>query len=519
MTPTLLGLILLAPGLIILLTGSRQDMLAYVLAMALFNGSASLVLTALGNTSVQPAVVATGLLLLRCVLPERHRARLPGAAAMPGTGSGAGSMTAALSANGWLVLFVGYAFVGAYTLPFLFTGDLQVVPLRPTGSPTGLETHPLRFTPQNVTTSCYMLATLAAAVCAHVAASAPGATQRLARLASMIALAHAAIGWLAVALKGTALAGAVGFFRNGIYMQLDQSFDGVARITGISPETSLYVSFGFAWFVFAAELWLRNVDRRWSGPAALAMLVTLLASTSSTAYVGLAGYALLVPMRLAYLAGAVPARKVLTLAAIALVLLAAVLALVVQSEEFARWGARMLRLTTADKLTSSSGVARLFWARQGLTMFVASGGLGVGVGTFRSSSIVTAILGSGGVIAALAFALHMMRLFRPSERATWRPTGEPMADVAKAAAWAATVMLIPAAVSAPSPDPGLLWGLIAGSSLGLRRAAVLAASVPTVRGGRRANASISAQSRRAPDWPGRYSGKAAPATLVPGAPG
>jgi hypothetical protein len=105
------------------------------------------------------------------------------------------------------------------------------------------------------------------------------------------------------------------------------------------------------------------------------------------------------------------------------------------------------------------------------------------------------VLGSGGIIAAAAFALYLLRVFRPLAPATWTPTGEPMIDVAKAAAWAALVMLIPAAVSAPSPDPGLLWGLLAGSSLGLHRAAALAASDRRGRPG--AIGSISALSSQA----------------------
>ncbi|MFC3173496.1 hypothetical protein ACFOD9_04450 [Novosphingobium bradum] len=501
MTPTLLGLVFFALGLIILLSGSRQDMLAYVLGCSLFNGSASLVLTALGNTSVQPAVVATGLLALRCVLPDRR---------------GTGLFAASLSANGWLLLFVGWCFAGAYSLPFLFSGELQVVPLRPTGSPTGLETHPLHFSPQNVTTSFYLLATLAAAVCAHVAASEAGATVRVARLASGVTLAHAAIGWFAMAVRDTPLVMVTGFLRNGIYMQLDQSFGGFARITGISPETSLYVSFGFAWFVFVAELWLRNVDRRWSGPASLAMLVTLVASTSSTAYVGLAGYGLLVIVRLVYFAGAVPARKALVLAGVALVFLAGGLALVAQSESFAAWLGRTLRLTTTDKLDSASGLARMFWARQGVEAFLASWGLGIGVGSFRSSSLFTAILGSGGAIAMLAFLLHLGRIFHPFERATWRASGEPMTDVAKAASWAALVMLVPAAVSAPSPDPGLLWGLIAGTALGLRRAAALVRQARAPQAGRGAIGSVSALSRRAPQGRRGYQGSAEAPTLILG---
>jgi len=477
--PTLLGLLFFGLGFTVFLTGTRQDMFAYVLGMALFNGSASLVLTALGNTSVQPAIVAIGLMALRCLAPDRRSPRL---------------FAASVSAHGWLLLFVAYSFVGAYTLPFLFEGAVNVVALRPTGSPTGLETHALHFSPQNVTTSVYLLATLLAALCAWVVAAEVGAAMRIARLASQVALAHAAIGWLAMAAQGTALAAVTGWLRNGIYMQLDQSFGAYSRITGVSPEPSLYVSFGFAWFVFAAELWLRDLDRRWSGPAALAMFVTLLASTSTTAYVGLAGYGVVVLARIAYFAGAVPARKALALIGCALALMALGLALAAGSEPFVDWAARMLRLTTTGKLQTMSGVARLFWARQGWDMFRASAGLGIGVGSFRSSSIVTAILGSSGVIGAAAFLFHFARVFRPFEAATWRATGEPMIDVAKAASWTALVMMIPAAVSAPSPDPGLLWGLIAGSALGLRRAAALVMPEPGAAARRRANTSISAQS-------------------------
>lgn len=496
---TPLGLAFLLIGLIVLFTASRQAMLGYVLVTALFNGSASLMLPALGNTSIQPALVATGLLALRCALPD---CRAPG------------QLAASLAANGWLVLFVGWGFLGAYTLPFVFAGDIAVVPLRPTGSPTGLETHPLRFTPQNVTTSCYLLATLAASLCAWIVAGTTGAAARIARLASMVALAHAAIGWLALATGGTPLAGVIALLRNGAYMQLDQSFGGFGRITGISPEPSLYVSFGFAWLVFTAELWLRHVDRRWSGPAALALLATLIASTSTTAYVGLGAYALLLTVRLAGFAGAIPPGKGLVLTGLALALLSGGLAATIGSDGFAEWIGRTARMTTIDKLGSVSGVARLFWARQGLDLFLASGGLGVGVGSFRSSSLTTAIAGSGGVIALAAFALHLARLLRPLPPTGPRAGGDPTAEVGTAAAWAAVVMLVPAAVSAPSPDPGLIWGIIAGSALGLRRTAFAQGHKGRTR--QRAITSISALSGAAPGRAGGYASGMEGMALAPG---
>jgi len=252
-------------------------------------------------------------------------------------------------------------------------------------------------------------------------------------------------------------------------MQLDQDFGGMARLTGISPEPSLYASFGLVWFLFVTELWLRSVDRRWTGPAALALFLTLLASTSTTAYVGLAAYSAVLLMRQTFLVGTIPAAKGLVIAACLAALLATLLALVAGSDAVASGLSRMLRLTTSDKLSSGSGVARLLWAKQGLTAFAASWGLGIGAGSFRSSSILAAILGSSGIVGIASLLLYLRRVFRLTSQTTWRRTGVAELDVAAAASWAVLISLVPASVAAPSPDPGLVWGLLAGLSLGLRR--------------------------------------------------
>jgi len=454
MTPTLIGGVVVAIGLLLLFTASRLAMLGFVLVCSLFNGSATVILTALGNVSIQPALTATGFLLLRCLLPGRRREPLLGAS---------------LADNGWLLVFAAYSIAGAYTLPFLFRGAIAVVPLRPTTGPSGLVTLPLQFTTQNITTSVYIALSAVGAICAHMAMRRADAAPRIARLASVLALSHAAIGWFAALVNHTPAAVVIGFLRNGYYRQLDQSFDGYARLTGISPEPSQYASYGFVWFVFVTELWLRNIDRRWSGPAALALFVTLLASTSSTAYVGLTGYGAVLAVRQIYFARTIPLRKSIAIAACILTLAGCGLALIAGSDQLARAIGRVLRLSTADKLESGSGIARMFWAMQGFSAFLHSWGLGIGVGSFRSSSIVTAILGSSGVIGITAFAVYLGRVFRPFTGATYRRSGVVAADVATAATWAVLLALVPASVSAPSPDPGLVWGLLAGTALGLRR--------------------------------------------------
>lgn len=426
MTPTFIGALVAMAGFLLLCTASRLAMLQFVLACALLNGAAVATIPALGSVSIPPALLAAGFLLLRCILPARRSEPLFGTS---------------FADNGWLLLLVGYSAAGAFTLPFLFAGEIAVVPLRPSNNPLGLTPYPLRFSPQNITTACYMLLTLVGAVCAHAAVRRVDAAARLARSGSVIALTHAALGWFAALARDTPADAVFQALRNGHYMQLDQAFEGFARLTGISPEPSLYASFALVWFVFTAELWLRSVDRRWSGPAALALGLTLLASTSSTAYVGLAAWSAVMLVRQVFLVGTIPARKGLVVAACAATLGVSALALAAGSDEAARALARVLRLTTTDKLDSGSGVARFLWARQGVEAFVQSWGLGIGAGSFRSSSILTAILGSSGLIGIAALALFLRQVFRPFSIHTWRRAGVPETDVSAAAAWAVVLVL------------------------------------------------------------------------------
>ena len=435
-------------------------MLVFTFACTLLNGSAVLILTALGSVSIPPALAATGLLLLRTLLPERN--------------AGSGTAAVAIQDNAWLIMMALYGFVGAYTLPFLFRNMIAVVPLRPTAG--AVTTLPLTFTTQNITTSFYILMTMFAAHAAHVTVNRPAAGLVIARLASITALIHAGLGWFGVVVRGTPLQVIVDLMRNGHYMQLSQSFESWARLSGISPEPSIYAAYGFSWLVLVTELWLRNVDRKWSGPAALILLLTLIASTSTTAYLGIGCYGLVIAFRMMFLSGSIPSNKSLLIFALGLSGVIVALSLIIFSDTLTATIARILRTTTSDKLSSGSGVVRYFWAKQGLEAFTVSSGLGIGVGSFRSSSIVTAVIGSGGVIAAIGLLLYVIRLFRPFRRETWQKTGDADVDTATACAWAAVMGLVPAAVSAPSPDPGILWGLFAGCALGLTRGAAKASS-------------------------------------------
>jgi len=456
MTPTLFGVLTAALGLLLLWRGSSLAMLQAVMALSLMGGSAAIVLTGLGGSTVQPAILALAFLVVRCLAPQ------------PGQGH-----RLALGARDLapLILFALYGAVGAFILPRLFAGSIYVTPLRPIPNGYIFAQYPLAFSPQNVTSAVYLMSTLLAAVCTYVTVRRSPDPAPISRAAGIIAMVHAALGVSSVVLAGTAWTTVLKFVRNGYYAQLDQTVDGMARMTGVFPEAAVYSSYGFIWLVFTCELWLRGLEPRWTGWGAAALATALILSTSTTAYVGLAAYALILLGRMALTPRAIPLSKGLVLIAVGLSALAGVMLLAIVdpaiADALARTGARL----TVDKAQSASALQRAFWAKQGLSAFSASHGLGIGPGSFRSSSIALAVLGSTGLIGSVALTLHLLRTFKPLARSTWIATRNPARDAGTAAAWAAVVSLIPASVSAATPDPGFVWGILCGIALGLRQPA------------------------------------------------
>jgi hypothetical protein len=451
MTITIFGVLVLVVGSILMIRASTLTMLCFVMLTTLLGGSSAFNLAT--GSSVLPGIVAVILLSVRCLLPSYRPT---------------GSLRSALDANLPLVLFTIYGAVGALILPFIFAGSIDVAPLRPLFTPDPFATTPLAFTPQNLTSAGYLFTTMLGAIAACIAVQTPGAELRVARTGSIIALTHASLGFASIVLAETPFAVFFKFFRNALYNQLDQEIAGLSRMSGIFAEPSNFAGYGFIYFVFVAELWLRDIDRRWSGPATLLLFAALVVSTSTTAYIGLVSYCAILTLRQLLFPRTVASPKLVAVAAMVLVSAVATVSLLVIRPDTLKIVDLVYRMMIVNKAESESGMVRLMWARQGIEAFWASGGLGVGVGSFRSSSLGTAILGAMGVIGVATYTAQMLRVLQPFRRSTFVRTGDPSIDVGAAASWTVIVMSIPSFVSAPSPDPGLNWGLMVGFALGLR---------------------------------------------------
>lgn len=457
---TIIGALQVLIGLALLIHGSTRGLFVFVMVSTLFGGSAAIYLSALGGSSITPANFALAFLLLRFVLP--------GASVSAG-------VPAALRANVWLLVFVFYGAVAALLLPRIFAGEIDVTPLRGQvrshyGSQLAriLASEPLRFTSQNVTTAIYMTGTLALAIAAHAILSMPGGARLLARIGALIGMCHALLGFASVALRNTPANAVLDFLRNGSYAQLSHEWDGFVRMNGVWPEASSFAAYALVWFVFNFECWLRGVEARRTGPATLLLGTALVIGTSSGGYVGLALFAAIMLLRMLATPHLVPIDRLAWLTLAGLATVAGGCALLVLNPVLATAMRDLFEHMTFDKAGSFSGRQRLFWASQGFDAFRVSHGLGIGPGSFRSSSLVGAIIGSLGVIGVVSFIAHVWRAFRPASLSTWMPIGESDRDVAAAAAWAVLLDISIASISAPSCDPGFNFAILTGAAIALR---------------------------------------------------
>ena len=458
---TIIGAIQVLVGLVLFLAGSVEAMFAFLLVTTLFAGSAAIVLGSLGSgSSIPPLDFALLFMAMRLLVP----------------GSGQLRATArAVEANVWLLVFVAYGVIMAYIGPRLFGGRFDFAPLRAESAATYtsrlsflLATRPFGPSAQNLTSSVYLMGTLAAAVVAHVACKAPKGRITLVRTMAVVGLIHCAVGFLSVLGKGTAIDLALGFFRNGSYAQLDQQIDGMARMSGISPEPSSYAAYGAIWFVFLAECWLRRVEPVLTGAAALCLGAALLASTSATAYVALAVWFGLLVLRSLVIPGAMPADRALWLGALVIGAVVACGLVLIWQPQLVERIMTFAQHLLFDKMSSESGIQRRFWAMQGYQAFVGTWGIGVGPGSFRSSSLFTAVLGCVGVIGAVSLAAHCLTAFKPLRWSTYVPIADPDLAVAGACAWAMLMAIVIAGVTAPNCDPGSDFALLSGAALALR---------------------------------------------------
>jgi hypothetical protein len=439
-------------GVYLWIWGSVLGSVIAVLFFSLFGGGAALII---GHSTVQPADLMLVFMLAHVLLSMFTRTD---------------HVNVGLKVNGYMAFYAIYGFFSAFTLPKIFARHVYVVPMTANERTAPYMMSPVGYSSQNITQALYMIAALVGSVCAATATRDPRSRRSVVISAVVISWIHIGFGLIGGVLGSHGGSAIIRLFRNATYAETFESLGGYSRISGVFPEPSDYGHFAFVWFVFMTELWLRGVSRRMTLITSVALALMIVACTSSSSYAAMALYALMMAMRFAIVPRSFRAENVVPVALILMVLVTLLLAVFALDPHLFAMVARVLHGLTLGKFDTASGQGRLFWSATSLRAFEASGGLGVGVGSLRSSGLLFAILGSVGVLGLLAYVGHFLKILQPLQLKTYDLPGAPADAVGVAAAWAACAGMLPGLVAAPTPAPGMLFSVLGGLALGWRYA-------------------------------------------------
>ncbi|WP_085316940.1 hypothetical protein [Derxia lacustris] len=386
-----------------------QRVVGGVIAAALFGATAVVAMTALGGAPITPAV---GMIpfLLWYALKDRGGRMLFAELAFPQPGF-------------WLGVLTLWILVGAFFFPRLFQGDMYVFSTDRSAALNGGGVTKMLLRPisGNLTQSAYALLSTVAFVAARCLLQ---SEERLKAAANGV-LWLGGLNLVAVLLnllENYAHAPPMlALIKNAEYAVMENGeVAGLVRISGTFSEPSSFAGFSLPVFAFAFTLYLGNFRRQFSGTVALLTLLSLIASTSSTAMGALVLYFQF--MLLKGIGGLFSGRQlrfgmIAALVWLVLVLLVAgALAFPSAVDRVYEYGYNLLY----KKLDSDSALERHSWNMQAWENFLDSYGIGVGVGSARASNYLMVLLSNLGVVGAgsfIAFAIQAAFCKRPAQSA------------------------------------------------------------------------------------------------------
>jgi hypothetical protein len=243
------------------------------------------------------------------------------------------------------------------------------------------------------------------------------------------------------------------FIRNSTYsIMSDTESAGFKRIVGSFVEASSFGYWTLGYFAFAITLWLHGVGGRLTLSLGILSFLALLFSTSTTAYVGLAGY-LAVQFAIAFLSflfGPIRREMLIFMICAPFMFVFVAIAIALNDASYAYFS-ELLNQFVLNKMSTSSGIERSRWNSQAIQNFVDTFGFGAGNGSVRASSFPVAVIGSLGILGAASYAMFLLSIW--FRRKNPQPSGVPAMQIAARSACLA--WLIAASASAGFIDLGL----------------------------------------------------------------
>lgn len=362
---------------------------------------------------------------------------------------------------GLLFLFVLISVFMTFTTTSLFQGLIDVINV-----PGTIDTVALRGTNYN---QCVNVCISFGTVLVFFFFAADARTRRYIPVALLInGCVLAATGLINLVVDTLGLSILLDGFHTTTYVRLlDAEVLGVRRLVGLMTEASAYGGACVACFVtlfflqFAIEGRMRILA---AGMSALLFVLAVL-STSSTAYAGLGFSVGVIGLFLAHRAFSRGLIQHFDLAGPAFALMCALLAFVAflaLAPGAADYASAMLDATLFEKASSSSYVERMQWNEVAVRAFLASDGLGVGLGSTRASNWFVAVLSSTGIAGFCALFAFLIRIL-VARAAVDRLTG----GLIVALRYTVVTVIFLSALAATNADFGVGFSAIMGLLAGL----------------------------------------------------
>lgn len=403
MIPTPTGLIVIALGIWCQFGSFRRALISTVL-LTIFEAADAADMPALGGASITPAKLFMLFLVLRVV-------------SMRG---GFGALCAELSPRRVLFLYfllLLWAVPSAIMLPRLFQGGVQVFTLQRDLIDSGLV--PLKPSSGNITQTVNALGSLATAVLVSALARRPGGYDAV--LQALMILTGMNLGFavldLATAATGTGFI--LDVIHTGAYAFLtDDETAGMKRISGSFTEASSFATFSLDLLAVNLSLFVSRVRPKLTGFYSCALVLFLLLSTSTTAYVGLAIFAVAFAVYAGWslLIGA-SARALKIFVLLGLTGTFFVCAVLLLAPGFADAAWNIINISVLQKGQSDSAIERGSFNIQAGKLFLETHGLGVGLGSTRTSNYIYLLLSNVGAIGFVLFFsfIAALALIRPRD--------------------------------------------------------------------------------------------------------
>ena len=438
-----IGLLTVIIGLLCLRLGYLATTWALVM-VTLFGAAAAILI---GGANIQPAHLFLGFVAATVLSRRREAVYALKALRRPEPGF-------------WLMCLVIYGVISAIVMPRLLEGTTPIIPLGVSEHADTGSTVPLGPVSSNFTQSVYLTADL---VCFTMIVAV--ASTRSGFIAITSALLAYAVGNVVFALLdlGTYFTNTqwvLEFIRNARYtLHIEEEVSGLKRIVGSFTEASVFAGTTLGVLGFVGTLWLCGYRPVLTGTLAIASLVLVVLSTSST---GLAG----TPPVLAILYATALTRRGINLSRplSSAVLMCAPLLIVITilALQFDEQTAKPMRdyidTLILSKSTSASGIERGSWNTFAMQNFFDSFGLGVGLGTSRTSSFPIALLSNVGIPGTIFYLLFATTAF---VRRRGTPHTFP-SDVRLSARNACLGLILGAIFSGATVEQGLLFYVLAG---------------------------------------------------------